>query len=94
MTTQKIYDTISIQINSPKERLDYKSCGGFFVIKVIKKSMETQNIVETLYITEDILRKRIPFNEALEKEIFEELAQAQRQIEEITKELKELLCEK
>jgi hypothetical protein len=52
--------------------------------------METQDIIETLYITEDILRKRIPFNEALEKEIFEELAQAKRQIDEIEKELKEL----
>jgi len=25
--------------------------------------METQDIIETLYTTEDILRKRIPFNE-------------------------------
>lgn len=52
--------------------------------------METQDIIETLYTTEDILRKRIPFNEALEKEILEKLAEAKRQIDVIEKELIQL----
>ena len=52
--------------------------------------METQEIIETLYETEDILRKRIPFDEELEKEILEKLASAQRSIEIIKQELQEL----
>lgn len=52
--------------------------------------METQEIIETLYLTEDILRKRIPFNEELEREILEELAQAQKEIDIIKKELIQL----